>query len=141
MTHRWPNHLKKPHFVTDSAFGVMENLQKIHEWGGKFTSSIPSGTLSWLWESLSYNVPPNSWRAAIKNQWIASSHTITVDDSFVRQQVITNAFKCEKIIFPSLVEKIMDNNVNTGFLLIYVSLTSHNRYPNIHKSDIRRYEM
>ena len=47
--------------------------------------SIPSGTLSWLWESLSYNVPPNSLRAAIKIQLTASSHTIIVDDSFIRQ--------------------------------------------------------
>jgi len=47
-----------------------------------------------LWSTLSQNVPPSHWRAALsKNGWISSSHTFHgKTDAIVYKQIISTAF-------------------------------------------------
>ncbi len=59
-----------------------------------WTTSIPSNADPILWNTLSYNCAPNTWKAALNIYGIvASSHTIVVEETkkFVKQQVLTNA--------------------------------------------------
>jgi len=58
----------KPHIVTDSAFGYPENIRQVQEWGGTITTSVPAGSLSYVWDVLSWNVSPLHFRTAINQK-------------------------------------------------------------------------
>ena len=61
-------------------------------------------TLPWLWNILGKNLPPNHWRAAIHeetNVTASTSRIIDADGNFVQKNIISNAFKAEKILFDS----------------------------------------
>lgn len=90
----------------DAAFGNVDVMAKIQEWGGTATFSFNESNATQLWNVLSYKTPPDTWRVAInKNGYIASSHTIEdASHKMVRQQVMTTAFN--GIIPP------MNNNEN-----------------------------
>ena len=66
----------KPHSVADSAFGSLQLLNEIEQWGGTGTFACSSTHSSWLWELLTKNVPPIHWHASIQDNLIASAHTI-----------------------------------------------------------------
>jgi hypothetical protein len=85
----------KPHFISDSAFGSFDEMFQVHEWGALWTTSMPSTSTPFLWNALSYNCGPNTWKAVLNSHGIiASSHTIIVEETkkIVRQQVLTNGF-------------------------------------------------
>jgi hypothetical protein len=59
-----------------------------------------------LWNALSYNCPPNHWRAVLNNDGvIASVHTLKVDNTLkiVHQQIITCGFDA------TIVDDYVDN--------------------------------
>lgn len=90
---RYPLHIK-PHIIGDAAFGNLDVIQKIKQWGGMATFSMNESNTTWLWNLLSYKTPPHTWRAAITNDGIIGSlHTI--EDSshkMIHQQLITTGF-------------------------------------------------
>jgi hypothetical protein len=51
--------------------------KEIKQWRGEFTSSMPTKSAAWLWNLLSQNVAPATWRAGInENGIVASLHVI-----------------------------------------------------------------
>jgi hypothetical protein len=63
----------RPHFVADAAFGSLELVKKISEWGGKATLSFNINNNTWLWNCLTFSLPPGHWRAAIHELGCISS--------------------------------------------------------------------
>jgi len=84
----------RPHVVADAAFGGLDLLQDVETWGGVATFSMSLNNNGYIWDVLSVNVPPNSWRCAQNDKsWITSSHTLAAKNaSLHRQQLISNAF-------------------------------------------------
>ena len=74
--------------------------------------------MSWLWDVLAHNLPPNNWRSAIdQNNWIASSHTIIdKNNKMVRQQVISNGFKG---VQKNLSEIVNSNSPQSNIKLLF----------------------
>jgi hypothetical protein len=91
---RWGN-LSKPHIVADAAFGSIDMLTKISEWGGTATFSCSSNNVAWLWELLSYNLPIAHWRGAMQPStgFIAAIHAASDDNRKITyQQLISNSW-------------------------------------------------
>ena len=57
-----------PLWIADAAFGSMAMLEEVTKWDGTATLSCASGNQSWLWTTLSFNLPPGHWRAAYHQQ-------------------------------------------------------------------------
>jgi hypothetical protein len=62
----------KPHVVADSAFGSFDVMKQIVELGFSATLSMPATASDWLWDVLSHNLPSDHWRAAVKDNIVAS---------------------------------------------------------------------
>ena len=89
---RWLHDIK-PHIVADSAFGSLELLKEINTWGGFATFASSINKQQSLWNTLAINTPANTWRAAINDCYIFSSHTIyDKNNKIIHQQVMTNGF-------------------------------------------------
>lgn len=113
---RYPFDLK-PHIIGDAAFGNTELITRIQEWGGNATFSFNENNTSWLWDLLAYKTPPNTWKAAMKNEVIATLHAI--EDSshkIVNQQIMTTAFNGIIYHMRSINEEINDTG-NEGIVL------------------------
>ena len=85
---------ERPHFISDAAFGSEHLLQKVSEFGGTATFSCSVKVLSFLWEILSSNLPPDHWRAAEQagTGYIASCHALLdPKGGKVYQQIISSA--------------------------------------------------
>lgn len=92
---RW-NLIDRPHIVADAAFGSIDILKEITEWGSVATLSCPVGNSAWLWETLSTNLPAWNWRGAHNEelQIVASVHAATDDKGgLVHQQLLSTGFK------------------------------------------------
>ena len=79
----------KPHFISDSAFGSFDEMMEIQQWGGLWTTSMPSNANPTLWNVLSYNCAPKTWKAAL------NLHRIIVAEEskkIVCQQILSNGF-------------------------------------------------
>jgi len=73
-------------------------MQKIVEWGGLWTTSIPINNNPNLWNILSHNCSTNFWRAAINEDgWITSCHTIESvrSHNLTHQHILSNGFHAE----------------------------------------------
>lgn len=105
---RWGN-LSKPHMVADAAFGSFDILKEISEWGGMGTFSCSSGNTPWLWEMLSTNLPPHSWRAAINVELgvVASIHTATDDKGKKTHQQLLSTGWDTTLKLPSIEEGVV----------------------------------
>ena len=92
----------KPHIIADSAFASSDLMLKVKTWGGSLTTAVPSNNNSYLWKLLSWNVPPNFWRAAISSDGnLASIHRIIDDNSnkITTQQILSTGFNCVPLDF------------------------------------------
>jgi hypothetical protein len=69
----------RPHIVADAAFGNLDILEEITEWGASATLSCSVGHTPWLWEVLSANLPSGHWRLAeqTSTEILASCHCST----------------------------------------------------------------
>lgn len=106
----WKFQGPKPHIITDSAFGSFELMKEVSEKGFYWTSSIPSDNNNPLWQVLSHNLATGSWRAAMKDNVIASCSVITSKKGkFVYKHVISNAFQTIPVDFGST-EPIADTD-------------------------------
>jgi hypothetical protein len=94
---RW-RYQMKPHFVTDSAFGVIGLVNSVVEWGGEITTAVQLDYESTLWNVLSYNVTPNHWRAAIKGNLVASIHKAIDNNTnkITTQCILSNGFEASR---------------------------------------------
>lgn len=92
--HRW-GAVNKPHFIADAAFASDELCNHILSWGGNITFSWNVGHTPWLWELLSYNLPPYHWRVAFNSRLnsVASLHAIINDKGKKAfQQIISTGY-------------------------------------------------
>lgn len=80
MMKKW-NLEDRPHIIADAAFGNLDILEDISEWGATATLSCAVGQNAWLWEVLSSNLPSGHWRLAEQTTTgiLASCHCITDD--------------------------------------------------------------
>lgn len=97
---RWPEKFEKPHIISDSAFCSLEVLEVIHEWGGHATMACASDSSAWIWQILSYNLPPNHWHGLYQSdsRFLASCHAL-VDNNGKKQYqfILSNAFEVEPL--------------------------------------------
>jgi hypothetical protein len=85
----------KPHILGDSAFGSFSLLEEIIDWGAGGTFAMQGKFAPYLWEVLSANLPPNTWRAAHNDQgWLASCSKIfdVASGKQTYQQILSTAF-------------------------------------------------
>jgi hypothetical protein len=67
----------KPHIIGDSLFGSFDLMKEINKWGSGGTFSMQGKFGSYLWEVLSANLPPNTWRTAQNDKgWLVSCSKI-----------------------------------------------------------------
>lgn len=69
----------RPHIIADAAFGNLDILEDITEWGASATLSCAVGQNPWLWEVLSAHLPSGHWRLAEQTTTgiLASCHCST----------------------------------------------------------------
>ncbi len=121
MIFRW-NWEFRPHLITDAAFGSLKDMERIAEWGGFWTTSMPVNNNSNLWNVLSYNCSTDSWRAAVNEDgWVASCHTVEAEKShnITHQQILSNGFDAEISEKYVNVDSIEKGNKFSKYLLIY----------------------
>jgi glutathionyl-hydroquinone reductase len=86
----------KPEILADSAFGSIDLLKDIENWGGHGTFSVQSNHQSYIWEALSANLPPNNWRYACNDKgWIASCSCVEDPNKQKKtyQLILSNAYQ------------------------------------------------
>jgi hypothetical protein len=86
----------KPEMLADSAFGSIELLKDIENWGGHGTFSMQSTHQSYIWEVLSAILPPNNWRTACNDKgWIASCSCVEDPNKQKKtyQLILSNAYR------------------------------------------------
>ena len=91
---RWIG-IDRPHIIADAAFGSFSTLEHVTKWGGSATFSFTSTNTPWLWELLSFGVPPAHWRAAWNSEisCLASVHAVVdLNGRKVFQQILSSAF-------------------------------------------------
>ena len=73
----------RPHFIGDSAFGSLDAIQAIADWGGRSTFAMKEIVQSELWAILSFNCIPETFRLAYNRDLkiVASCRTIVPDGS------------------------------------------------------------
>lgn len=89
---RW-NREDRPSIIGDAAFGSLESLQFISNWGSTGTFSINVTHQAYLWAVLRSDLPPDHWRyAQFKSMPIyASCHClVSSSNSIVYQQLFTS---------------------------------------------------
>lgn len=107
--------MNKPHIIGDAAFGNLDLILKIEQWGGMATFSMNDSNTTWLWDLLSYKTPPDTWRAAVgKNDIIASLHTLEEKKTqkIVHQQVVINAFSGD--VYQLVNNNNSNEDINSG---------------------------
>jgi hypothetical protein len=85
-----------PHWVADAAFGSVAMVKDIQEWDAIGTLSCSSNQQGWLWNVLSYQLPPRHWRVAYHSELdiIASCHAVTDDNGKKHyQQLLSSGWK------------------------------------------------
>lgn len=88
---RWGT-LNKPHFVADSAFGSLEMLQEIKDWGGSGTLACSPTVNSYLWDALSLNLPPSHSRNCINSTSDIAAGIRVSEDSSTYQRVLSTGW-------------------------------------------------
>jgi len=94
---RWKE-IQHPHIVVDAAFGSLDMASTVNDWGGTATLSCNSSTHCFLWEVLSTNLPPGTWRIAYhpETHLLASCHAVTDDNGKKHyQQIISSHWTVE----------------------------------------------
>jgi hypothetical protein len=87
-----------PHLVLDSAFGSMEMVRQITDWGGLATISFPQGHESHLWKYLTTGYAVNHWRGLFnpENEFVAVSQTIKDSKGNINfKHIVSSAFDAE----------------------------------------------
>jgi len=80
MLQRWPEDQVRPHIVGDAAFGSLDMMSCVAEWGGTATLSCGINNCAWLWDLLSTDLPPATWRCAVNEDSIIASVHVATDD-------------------------------------------------------------
>lgn len=110
--------------ITDAGFGSFELMKEIQSQGGSWTTSISVNQNTSLWNLLGRNLPPNYWRACIDpNHIVASCHVISdTNGKYVKQQVISSAFKAETSSFFENLTVVAPNNEGKSTFFVLISI-------------------
>lgn len=69
-------------------------LSEVTQWGGQITTAVSPSVCPEIWNVLSYNLPPEHWRIAFKDNVIASCHaTKDSNDNLVYQRLFSTVWK------------------------------------------------
>jgi hypothetical protein len=93
--HRWTEDLKMVTLLGDAAFGTVSNIQLIKQRGGHalFAFSENASGMKWLWELLTWGLPPNKWRAVLAPDGIVyAARCMQVNNKMVHQFVGTTIY-------------------------------------------------